>query len=117
MGDRQISKKVKMKLFAVLAFAVAALQVDKYDNDVEIGGPCTHDGALCGLENTECNTQKKCACKADFVPAENNIDCKAAEPDVEVIVDLDTVCTEEDTCSENAECVDDAFAGLRALMC
>merc|ERR1711935_112211 len=117
MGDRQISKKVKMKLFAVLAFAVAARQVDKYDNDVEIGGPCTHDGALCGLENTECNAQKKCACKADFVPAENNIDCKAAEPDEEVIVDLDVVCTEEDTCGENAACVEDASAGFRALMC
>merc|ERR1711935_713353 len=108
MGDRQISKKVKMKLFAVLAFAVAARQVDKYDNDVEIGGPCTHDGALCGLENTECNAEKKCACKEGFVEDSDKINCKAP-PKV-----LNKDCDDATQCGINAVCKKTAPTGYQA---
>merc|ERR1711892_50802 len=124
MGRHTKSKIIKMKLFAILAIAVASRQVNQFAGTNLIDADCTKVGD-CG-ENTECKAPaggdslmragEKCACLADFVPAENNIDCKTAEPDVEVIVNLDTVCTEADTCGANAECVDDGSAA-RALMC
>merc|ERR1712106_533871 len=102
------SKIVKMKLFAVLALAVAARQVNQYgNNEVEIGGACTGDGSTdCGLTNTEC-TADKCACKADFVPAADNINCEAAK----VIADIGGACaTDGAQCGNNAECKSDKCA-------
>merc|ERR1712021_124376 len=121
MGRHTKSKIVKMKLFAVLALAVAGRQVNQFGTNL-IDADCTKDGD-CG-DNTECKAPadslmragEKCSCLADFVAADDNINCEAAEPDVEVIVNLDTVCTEADTCGANAECVDDGSAA-RALMC
>merc|ERR1711935_708378 len=101
MGRHTDSKIVKMKLFAVLAIAVASRQVNQYVNDVEIGGPCTAEGNECGLENTECNADKKCACKADFVPADDKINCEEAK----VIADIGDACaTDGAQCGLNAEC-------------
>merc|ERR1712123_545495 len=103
---RQISKLVKMKLFAVLALAVASRQVNQFAKDVIIGGACTADGDDCGLTNTEC-TADKCACKADFVPAADNINCEAAK----VIADIGDACaTDGPQCGDNAECTADKCA-------
>merc|ERR1711935_1252367 len=107
MGRHTDSKIVKMKLFAVLAIAVASRQVNQYVNDVEIGGPCTAEGNECGLENTECNADKKCACKADFVPADDKINCEEAK----VIADIGDACaTDGAQCGDNAECTADKCA-------
>merc|ERR1711935_91597 len=108
MGIRHTdSKIVKMKLFAVLTIAVASRQVNQYVNDVEIGGPCTAEGNECGLENTECNADKKCACKADFVPADDKINCEEAK----VIADIGGACaTDGAQCGDNAECTADKCA-------
>merc|ERR1711892_613558 len=78
----------KMKLFAVLAIAVASRQVNQYgDNEVVIGGACTGDGSTeCGLTNTEC-TAEVCACKEGFVEDTDKINCKA-----EVITDIGADC-------------------------
>merc|ERR1711892_844949 len=107
MGRHTKSKIVKMKLFAVLALAVAGRQVNQFGTNL-IDADCTKDGD-CG-DNTECKAPadslmragEKCSCLADFVASADNINCEAAEPDVEVIVNLDTVCTEADTCGANA---------------
>merc|ERR1711892_255538 len=78
----------KMKLFAVLAIAVASRQANQYgDNEVVIGGACTGDGSTeCGLTNTEC-TAEVCACKEGFVEDTDKINCKA-----EVITDIGADC-------------------------
>merc|ERR1711892_704022 len=92
----------KMKLFAVLAIAVASRQVNQYgDNEVVIGGACTGDGSTeCGLTNTEC-TAEVCACKEGFVEDTDKINCKA-----EVITDIGADCNAvgAEKCGENAEC-------------
>merc|ERR1712106_79725 len=98
----------KMKLFAVLAIAVASRQVNQYgNNEVVIGDACTGDGATeCGLLNTEC-TADKCACKADFVPAADNINCEEAK----VIADIGGACAADGPqCGDNAECTADKCA-------
>merc|ERR1711935_1025439 len=103
MGRHTKSKIVKMKLFAVLAIAVASRQVNKYDNDVEIGGVCTADGKECGLTNTECK-DLVCACTGDNVPAADNLNCEAAK----VIADIGGACaTDGAQCGNNAECTTD----------
>merc|ERR1711935_1329815 len=92
MGIRHTDKfeNSKMKLFAVLAIAVASRQVNQYgDNEVVIGGACTGDGSTeCGLTNTEC-TAEVCACKEGFVEDTDKINCKAVGAE---------------KCGENAEC-------------
>merc|ERR1712106_549210 len=100
MGDTQTnSKLVKMKLFAVLALAVASRQVNQYVNDVEIGGDCTADGKECGLTNTECK-DLVCACTGDNVPAADNINCEAAK----VIADIGGACaTDKKNCAAPVE--------------
>merc|ERR1711935_49709 len=99
MGIRQTNfKKAQMKLFAVLALVVVARQVDKYDNDVEIGGPCTLDGDDCGLL-AECNTEKKCACKEGFDQDGETNNCKAKT--IELGKECDAAPT---TCGTNAAC-------------
>merc|ERR1711935_387773 len=98
----------KMKLFAVLAIAVASRQVNQYgDNEVALGDACTGDGSTeCGLTNTEC-TADKCACKADFVPAADNINCEEAK----VIADIGGACAADGPqCGDNAECTADKCA-------
>merc|ERR1711935_114329 len=99
MGIRQTNfKKAQMKLFAVLALVVVARQVDKYDNDVEIGGPCTLDGDDCGLL-AECNTEKKCACREGFDQDGETNNCKAKT--IELGKECDAAPT---TCGTNAAC-------------
>merc|ERR1711892_276680 len=104
MGIRHTDKfeNSKMKLFAVLAIAVASRQVNQYgDNEVVIGGACTGDGSTeCGLTNTEC-TAEVCACKEGFVEDTDKINCKA-----EVITDIGADCNAvgAEKCGENAEC-------------
>merc|ERR1712123_2924 len=99
MGRHTNSKIVKMKLFAVLALAVASRQVNQY-GAVAIGDTCAK-AEDCG-ENTECNTEK-CACLADRVQDAATNNCKAAE--AEVITDIGADCTAADAkCGENAEC-------------
>merc|ERR1711892_1470329 len=106
MGHRQISKLVKMKLFAVLALAVASRQVNQFAKDVIIGGACTADGDDCGLL-AECNADKKCACTDDNVPAADTINCEAAK----VIADIGDACaTDGAQCGNNAECKSDKCA-------
>merc|ERR1712086_430569 len=102
------SKIVKMKLFAVLALAVAARQVNQYaDNEVALGDACSDGAKDCGTL-TECK-ELKCTCLAGHVQDGETNNCIK-----EVILDLDATCTPEEKCGNNAECVDD---GLRALMC
>merc|ERR1712106_1109321 len=101
------SKIVKMKLFAVLALAVTARQVNQYgNNEVEIGGACTGDGSTdCGLTNTECKSDK-CACKADFEAIEG--DKKNCAAPVEGPA-LDAECTKDGPkCGGNQECKESA---------
>merc|ERR1711935_945905 len=99
-------ENIKMKLFAVLALAVAARQVNQYENDVEIGGVCTAGGKECGLTNTECK-DLVCACTGDNVPAADNLNCEAAK----VIADIGGACaTDGAQCGNNAECTADKCA-------
>merc|ERR1711935_1096735 len=99
-------ENIKMKLFAVLALAVASRQVNQYVNDVEIGGDCTADGKECGLTNTECK-DLVCACTGDNVPAADNLNCEAAK----VIADIGGACaTDGAQCGNNAECTADKCA-------
>merc|ERR1711935_654882 len=107
MGDTQTnSKLVKMKLFAVLALAVAARHVNQFAKDVEIGGVCTVDGDDRGLL-AECNADKKCACTEDNVPAADTINCEAAK----VIADIGgAYATDGAQCGNNAECTADKCA-------
>merc|ERR1711935_409334 len=99
------SKIVKMKLFAVLAIAVASRQVNQFAKDVIIGDACTADGDDCGLL-AECKSLK-CACTDDNVPAADNINCEAAK----VIADIGGACaTDGPQCGNNAECTADKFA-------
>merc|ERR1711935_491753 len=109
MGIRQTNfKKAQMKLFAVLALVVAARQVDKYDNDVEIGGPCTHDGDDCGLL-AECNTEKKCACKDGFEQDGETNNCKLT------LKPIGVDCDDATECGTNAVCEKPATAGYQAI--
>merc|ERR1711935_537120 len=106
MGRHTKSKIVKMKLFAVLAIAVASRQVNKFAKDVIIGGTCTVDGKECGLTNTECK-DLVCACTGDNVPAADNLNCEAAK----VIADIGGACaTDGAQCGDNAECTADKCA-------
>merc|ERR1712021_307842 len=107
MGIRHTNSKiVKMKLFAVLALAVASRQVNQYVNDVIIGGDCTVDGKECGATLAECK-DLKCACTDDNVPAADNINCEAAK----VIADIGGACaTDGAQCGLNAECTADKCA-------
>merc|ERR1712021_150760 len=106
MGRQTKSKIVKMKLFAVLALAVAPRQVNQYVNDVIIGGDCTVDGKECGATLAECK-DLKCACTDDNVPAADNINCEAAK----VIADIGGACaTDGAQCGLNAECTADKCA-------
>merc|ERR1712106_410969 len=101
MGDRQTNSKiVKMKLFAVLAIAVASRQVNQY-GAVGIGETCA-EATDCG-DNTECKALK-CACLADHVQDAATNNCKAE--DAEVITDIGADCTAvgAEKCGENAEC-------------
>merc|ERR1711935_996273 len=106
MGDTQTnSKLVKMKLFAVLALAVAARQVNQFAKDVEIGGVCTVDGDDCGLL-AECNADKKCACTADFEAIEDDKKNCAAPAEGPA---LDAECTTDGPkCGGNQECKESA---------
>merc|ERR1712086_168226 len=98
MGDTN-SKIVKMKLFAVLALAVASRQVNQY-GAVAIGDTCA-ETKDCG-ENTECKALVR-ACLADHVQDAATNNCKAAEP--EVITEIGADCTADGAkCGENAEC-------------
>merc|ERR1711935_20894 len=96
-------ENIKMKLFAVLALAVAARQVNQYENDVEIGGVCTAGGKECGLTNTECK-DLVCACTGDNVPAADNLNCEAAKEEVVTDIGADCNAVGAEKCGENAEC-------------
>merc|ERR1711935_1002120 len=101
MGIRQTNSKiVKMKLFAVLAIAVASRQVNQY-GAVAIGDTCA-ETTDCG-DNTECKALV-CACLADHVQDAATNSCK--KEDAEVITDIGADCTAvgAEKCGENAEC-------------
>merc|ERR1712021_69834 len=110
MGDTQTNSKiVKMKLFAVLALAVASRQVNQYAGTTEIGAECA-DATKWG-DNTECKepdslvrADEKCSCLDGFVADTDNISCKEAE--AEVITDIGADCNAvgAEKCGENAEC-------------
>merc|ERR1711892_666939 len=113
MGDTLTNSKiVKMKLFAVLAIAVASRQVNFVDGETKIGEVCVAVKD-CGA-NTECvklgdATDTTCQCVADH-EADGLLDCKPAVATIELGKDCDAAPT---TCGTSAVC--QAPAWLKAI--